>query len=478
MTLPPHLETLSRRDLLLLVSELGQANTELQTALTERRAEVQSLRAEIASLKRSQHRPAAPFSTGKRVKHPKKSGRKPGEGLFRHRAAPAAETYSAPPLSVPVEQRACPRCGGALAAEGEEVVTMTDLPAVVRPVLTAYRLQVCRCRQSGHRVRGQHPEVAPDQFGATAHGVDERAQATAQLLHYGMGVPVRKVPQVLRQLTGWELTQGALTQDALRRAAGSVGAASAALRAGVQDSERVHTDDTGWRIGGEPAFLLVFETREASVYQVRPQPRNQEVREIMPSTYQGVMSRDRGKSSDATARLEVKQQKCVGQIQRSISLVLEQQRGKARAFGHQLKALLKAATPWWRDYQAGKVSDDQSQAQALKARIRHHLRRRRLVEEDNQRWLDELGLPDDRGNLLRFLDDPRIEPTNNAAERALRPAVMARKVSHCSKNERGAEAFAAFTSVIRTMMKKGGASPVVEGLCRLFQPTRAPDTPA
>ena len=49
------------------------------------------------------------------------------------------------------------------------------------------------------------------------------------------------------------------------------------------------------------------------------------------------------------------------------------------------------------------------------------------------------------------LDDPSIEPTNNRAERALRGAVIARKVSHCSKNAGGADAFSAFTSVIRTL---------------------------
>ena len=328
MTLPPNIETLSRSDLLLLVIELAQANTELQTAFTELRTEVPSLRAEIASLKRSPHRPAAPFSTGERVQHPKKSGRKPGEGIFRHRAAPAEETDSRPPLEVAVEQTACPICGGALAAEGEEVVTVTDLPEVVHPVVKAYRVQVCRCRQCGHPVRGRHPEIAPDQFGATAHRVGVRAKAMAHLLHYGIGLPVRQVPQVLRQLTGLPLTQGAITQDALRRAEGSVGVASADLRAGIRGSERVHTDDTGWRIGGETAFLLVFETREASVYQVRPQHRNEEVRELIPSTYRGVLSTDRGKSYDAKELLEVKQQKCVGHIQRSITAVLEQKRGR------------------------------------------------------------------------------------------------------------------------------------------------------
>jgi len=55
-----------------------------------------------------------------------------------------------------------------------------------------------------------------------------------------------------------------------------------------------------------------------------------------------------------------------------------------------------------------------------------------------------------RGNLLRFLDDPSIEPTNNAAERALRPAVIARKVSQCSNTTAGSEAFAIFKSLTQT----------------------------
>ena len=84
------------------------------------------------------------------------------------------------------------------------------------------------------------------------------------------------------------------------------------------------------------------------------------------------------------------------------------------------------------------------------------------------RLQNELGWHDDRGNLLRFLDDPSIEPTNNRAERALRPAVIARKVSHCSKSVEGADAFSAFTSVIRTLERNGDDQSVVDRLCALF----------
>jgi transposase len=78
----------------------------------------------------------------------------------------------------------------------------------------------------------------------------------------------------------------------------------------------------------------------------------------------------------------------------------------------------------------------------MEREVSHHLRPRALKDRDNQRLLTEIGRLHARGNLLRFLHHPTtVEPTNNAAERALRPAVIARKVSQCSKNERGAAAY-------------------------------------
>ncbi len=66
----------------------------------------------------------------------------------------------------------------------------------------------------------------------------------------------------------------------------------------------------------------------------------------------------------------------------------------------------------------------------------HYLRDRTLKDPDNQRMLNELGRHFDQGNLTMFLEDPEVEPTNNIAERMLRPAIVARKVSQCSKTER------------------------------------------
>ena len=97
-----------------------------------------------------------------------------------------------------------------------------------------------------------------------------------------------------------------------------------------------------------------------------------------------------------------------------------------------------------------------------------------LVKLVLERLLNELRWYNDRGNLLRFLDDPRIEPTKNRAERALRPAVIAHKVSQCSKNARGAQAVA---SVVHTLTRTGTDS-IVEGLLQVFHSGQMPDASA
>ena len=81
--------------------------------------------------------------------------------------------------------------------------------------------------------------------------------------------------------------------------------------------------------------------------------------------------------------------------------------------------------------------------------------------------LKELGRQHEQGNLLRFLEDPFIEPTNNRGERALRPAVIARKISQCSCNETGARCFEAFNSITRTLVQNGRDA--VAGLVDIFQ---------
>jgi transposase len=470
MNAPEHFTSLSRDALLALVAEQQRQIAEQQRQMAELTARIEALQTEVERLTRGAKRQAAPFAKGTRVAEPKPPGRKPGSGPCRYRDAPPSEDITEPPVDVKVTLDACPTCGGRLEEERVDFAYTTEIPATPRPKVTQYRVWVCRCTLCGTQVRGQHPELAPDQYGATAHRLGARVMAAAHVLHYALGIPVRKVPAVLEALAGVHLTQGAMTQDALRRTKGVIGAAYERLRAAVPAAPVVHTDDTGWRVGGEPAYLMAFETDAVTVYQIRPRHRHQEVQEVIPADYTGVMVTDRGRSYDAQAFNDVRQQKCLAHIQRSISDVLATKTGRARDFGEGLKALLQEAVQLWHDDHDGTVTDCATEAKALQEEITHHLRDRRLRDPANQRLLNELGWHHDCGNLLRFLTDPRVEPTNNRAERALRPAVIARKVSQCSKNGRGAHTLAAFTSVVRTLTQQGIDS-LVEGLYHLFRST-------
>ena len=130
----------------------------------------------------------------------------------------------------------------------------------------------------------------------------------------------------------------------------------------------VHTDDTGWRVGGEPAYLMAFETDAATVYQIRPRHRHEEVQEVIPADYAGVMVTDRGRSYDAQAFDGVDQQKCLAHILRSISDVLETKTGRARDFGEQLKALLQEALALWHAYRDGQVPTTRSRPKPCRRR--------------------------------------------------------------------------------------------------------------
>jgi transposase len=127
------------------------------------------------------------------------------------------------------------------------------------------------------------PESLPVSTVRRRIGSDPRVKALAHILHYVHGVPVRRVPAILEDLTGVRLTRSPITQDAMKQSEAALGARYQALRAAVRGQPVVHTDDTGPRVGGQTAFLMAFVNASLSVYQVRPRHRNEEVRELIPA---------------------------------------------------------------------------------------------------------------------------------------------------------------------------------------------------
>jgi transposase len=230
----------------------------------------------------------------------------------------------------------------------------------------------------------------------------------------------------------------------------------------------VYTDDTSWKVGGQSAHLMAFDTDLVTVYQVRPRHRHQEVQEVVPRNYQGVMGTDRGRSYEDKSFRWVKQRKCLAHLQRTLSEVLDRKKGRARDLAAGTKELLHLAVGLWKEYHYGDRKEFDQWAPEMRLALSYHLRDRPFKDQDNQKLLRMLRRYHQRGDLLRFLEEPLVEPTNNRVERVLRPAVIARKVSHCSKTWPGAHALAAFTSIIQTLLKKESSPSLVEALVGLF----------
>ena len=148
--------------------------------------------------------------------------------------------------------------------------------------------------------------------------------------------------------------------------------------------------------------------------------------------------------------------------------MLEHQAGKAGWFGRRLKGLLEEALALWHEFHAGTVdlAEYHRRGGPLKAAVSDHLRPRTLSHADNQRLLNKLGWHHGRGNLVRFLDDPRSRPRTMRGSSWWDGGGRAEGVAVLQDGSWG-KTFSAFCSVIRTALKQGRDP--VEWLCSLFR---------
>ncbi len=216
----------------------------------------------------------------------------------------------------------------------------------------------------------------------------------------------------------------------------------------------------------DPVDLFVWEIGEPNMRHAT------KIAEVITEAFQGVLITDRFSSYDSSLFDLVAQQKCLAHILKNLSELIKTKQGSAKVFASKLAELLRKMLDLWDRHRNGEISLEEYRKQGaiLNKELDVQLRKRNLSDPNNDSMLNELGWHQDRGNLTRFLDDPAIDPTNNFAERLLRAAVIARKVSHCSKNERGANAYAAIKSVLTTLQLRG--EPIIKSLAGLIAGAR------
>src|SRR5262245_61454980 len=285
---------------------LRQDNERLQRELAQAKAELDETR-------RASKRQAAPFAKGAAKAQPKTPGRKRGtaHGCHGHRPPPPPESVDEV-LDAPLPD-SCPHCGSSLQETLVAAQYQTEIPR--RPLIRQFNVHVGSCCACGRRVQGRHPLQTSHAFGAAASQIGPDAQAAVATLNKTFGLSHGKVSAVLQTLFGVRLTRGASAGIVLR-AADRLGPAQQEIREAVKASARLTPDETGWRVGGRPAWLHAWVTERATCYAIDQQRSACVLERLIGVDWSGRMTHDGMASYDRFTRAT--HQQCVGHVLRRV----------------------------------------------------------------------------------------------------------------------------------------------------------------
>ncbi len=252
-------------------------------------------------------------------------------------------------------------------------------------------------------------------------GFGPRAQATVAYLTGRQGLSQRDAQELLGALFHLDLSVG--SSAALeRQVSAAVAEPVAQAHAFVQAQPVANVDETGWTEGTQRRWLWVAVTTLVSMFLVRATRGSQGAKDLLGPTYQGVVWSDRWSGYtwiDVTQR-----QLCWAHLLRDFAAFVERGGASARLG----RALLTAAEEMfglWYRVRDGTLSRAafQREMRPLQARIGRLLRMgaRRQHAKTRHTCANILKV---EAALWTFVQVEGVEPTNNAAERALRRAVL------------------------------------------------------
>jgi transposase len=209
------------------------------------------------------------------------------------------------------------------------------------------------------------------------------------------------------------------------------------LHAYVQQQPVCNVDETSWRQGEQikASWLWVVVTALATVFHIVPSRSGAIARQLLGETYAGVVGSDR---ASAYNWLDPSQrQLCWSHLLRDFQKILERGGGSYR-IGINLKVHAEYLLVLWARVRDGTLSYEAFLAEfpAIQCQLRHWLTQGLLCPEDSTAETCRRLIALDAA-LWSFVTTPGVEPTNNAAERALRHPVIWRRTSHGTQSEHG-----------------------------------------
>lgn len=433
-----------------IIAELQARNAQLQSHIVQLEARIAKLEVLLAAATRSSKRQAAPFSKGTPKADPKTPGRKAGDG-YGTKARRAVPPIIDEVHEAPVTADACPECGGTLQADGVVEQYQTEIPR--RPIYRQFNIHVARCACCATRVQGRHPLQTSDAIGAAASQLGPDAQAAIVHLNKVGGLSQGKIATVFTELFGIRLTRGGACQAMLRAARRCQPAYDEIVR-GISRAPWLVPDETGWRVGGTPAWLHACVTPDAVAYLIDRRRGFDGSSKLIPRDYAGKMVHDGYKPYQRYHR--ALHQTCINHMLRRSREILEKATGGAVIFPRKVTAILKESLAVRDARDADKISLEQATARAdtLRLQIRG-LTERPKTNAENDRFGRHLYA--NQHNLFLFLKHPELDATNHKAEQAIRPAVVNRKVWGGNRTPTGAQAQSILMTALGTAKMRGVA---------------------
>jgi transposase len=430
--------------------ELDRAQHEITRLRKENdhlKQETERLRRELEAALRASKRQAAPHSRGTRKANPQRPGRKPGRRYGRQSRRPIPSRVDER-IAVPLPAH-CPHCGGGVKLESSETQYQEEI--VRRTIVRRFDIAMGRCRECQRRVQGRHPLQTSDAVGVGSVQLGPEALTLAAILNKQMGLSLGHTRQVLSYGYGLEVSRGGLYR-ALARMAGRAKPTYDGLVETARQAAVNGMDETGWKVDGRLQWLHVAVSAQVTVYAILPGRGYAQSVAILGAEYDGFLVHD-GWAPYYRFRFAF-HQSCVAHLLkrcREMALIASP---AAQAFPRAVELLLQTGLEVRDRYERGAISEHgmRTATGKLQAKLDQMLetRRRNAANHRLARHLEHELLW-----LFTFLHCPGLDATNNAAERAIRGMVIARKVWGGNRTWEGARTQEILVSVLRTCWQQG-----------------------
>lgn len=404
-------------------------------------AENERLRKELEEALRRLKRQAAPFSRGKRKGKPKRPGRKGGLQYGKQATRPIPDRIDEQiPVPLPT------RCGCGGKAIYDETLSQYQEDIVRKTIVRRFDVEIGHCSCCGRRIQGRHDLQISDALGAAGVQIGAEALSLAAHLRKEMGLSDQRAARVLELGWGFEVSRSGVCR-AVIRVAQKAAPTYEQLRVVVRRADVAWMDETGWRVAATLQWLWGVVTETVTVYDILPGRGFAQASSILGADWEGWLHHDGWKVYYQF--LKAFHQSCLNHLLTRCRDLIERVSPSAARFPSEVTRLLHQGL----DLRDRFASHDISEHGLAVATGRIETAMDELIwknyqTEANRRLAKHLR--HEQPWLFTFLKCPGVHATNNVAERAMRPAVIARKTWGGNRTETGAEAQTILMSVLAT----------------------------